>query len=460
MRELSLLEAARERPTRDCLVVEGRTWSYGEVADWVRRAMTRLDDRGVGVGDRVALSPRIDFDSVVWLFALFELGCPAVLLHSSLTDSERTVILEEAQPAHTIAEPVPRDVAVDVPTMELAPPDRGLAVVYTSGTRGAPCGAILSRRAFVASHDAHAANLGWAPDDRWLLSMPPAHVAGLSILTRCLIARRCIVLSPEPFEAARVIEALDADQVTLLSVVPTMLRRLLACDDPRWKPSGALRAVLVGGAFFPDALRHEARDRGVPVLATYGCTETCSQVTAQRLDQSGQPGSGKPLEGVKLRIDSGEIQVSGPMLMDGYVGKDNRNSPWTADGWFRTRDAGKLRADGQLVVAGRTDDVIVTGGENVAPLEVEVFLESVAGVTAACVFSVPHEDWGEEVVAGVVIDPSEFDGVALRQRLGAALAAYKRPKRIAIVRSLPLNRSGKVDRNRVRELCEGALAPI
>ncbi len=460
MRELSVLEAAREYPTRDCLVVEGRVWSYAEVADRVRGAIADLRCHGVSPNDRVALSPGVDLDSALGLFALFELGCPVVLLHRRLTDAERAVILEETQPVHVIGKAVPRDAVTGASDRQPVPPDRCLAVVYTTGTRGKSCGAILSRRAFVASYDAHSANLGWTPADRWLLTMPPAHVGGLSILTRCLIARRCVVLGPEPFDASQVIEALGAQDVTLLSVVPTMLRRLLACEEPRWEAGAALRAVVVGGAPFPDALREEALDRGIPVLATYGCTEACSQVTTQRPDQSGQLGSGTPLQGVKLRIERGEIQLSGPTLMDGYVGDDDPDSTWTADGWFRTRDGGELRTDGQLVVAGRIDDLIVTGGENVAPLEVEAALESVAGVIGACVFSMPHEEWGQEVVAGVVIEPSAFDRATLGQRLAEQLAPYKRPKRISVLDSLPLNRSGKIDRRRVKSLCKGALEPI
>ena len=460
MRELSVLEAAREHPRRDCLVVDGCVLSYAEVADRVRQAIASLGHRRVRVGDRVALSPGVDLDSVIWLFAFFELGCPVVLLHRHLTDGDRKVILEETQSVHMIDEPAPRDAVVEALDPEPVPPDRCLAVVYTSGTRGPPRGAILSRRAFVASHDAHAANLGWTPADRWLLSMPLAHVGGLSILTRCLIARRCVVLSPGRFDAARVIKALDENDVTLMSVVPTMLRRLLACDEPRWKPAAALRAVLVGGASFPEGLREKAHDRRIPVLATYGCTEACSQVTTQRPDQTGQPGSGRPLKDVKLRIDDGEIQVSGPMLMDGYVDEDNHDATWTADRWLRTRDAGELSADGQLVVAGRIDDVIVTGGENVAPREVEAILESTAGVVAACVFSLPHAEWGEEVVAGIVVDQSAFDRAALSERLREQLASYKRPKRIGMLRSLPLHQSGKINRRRVKELCQDALEPI
>ena len=460
MRELSVLAAASQHPSRDCLVTDGRVWSYAEVADRARRAIADLMRRGVKPGDRVALSPGVDLDSIVWLYALCELGCPVVLLHPRLTASERAVILEETQPIHVVAEAIPLDVIFGGSDMEPVPPDRCLAVTYTSGTRGAPRGAILSRRAFVASHDAHSANLGWTSTDRWLLCMPPAHVGGLSILTRSLIARRCVVLSPGPFDAAQIIQALDEHDVTLLSVVPTMLGRLLACQEPRWDGGPALRAVLVGGASFPDALRAEASARGICVLATYGCTEACSQVATQRLDQSGQPGSGAPLQGVKLRIENGEIQVSGRTLMDGYVREAESDSTWTADGWLRTHDAGELRPDGQLVVTGRLDDLIVTGGENVAPLEVEALLESVPGIASACVFSVPHEEWGEEVVAAVVTEPSGFDCVTLNQRLVEQLASYKRPKRVAIVESLPLDRSGKIDRGRVKELCKDALEPI
>lgn len=460
MRELSVFEAAREHPTQDCFVVDGRVWSYADVAARVQCAIESLARHGVGSGERVGLSPGVDLDSVVWLLALFELGCPVVLLHPRLTDAERVVILEETRPVHVIGEAVPRATGVVVSDGAPIPPDRCLAIVYTSGTQGNPRGAILSRRAFVASSQAHSANLGWTRADRWLLSMPPAHVGGLSILTRCLIARRCVVLSPGPFEASRIVDALNTHGVTLLSVVPTMLRRLLACDDPRWEASIALRAVLVGGASCPTALRREAHARRIPVLATYGCTEACSQLTTQRPEQSGRPGSGVPLQGVQLRVDDGEIQVSGAMLMDGYVAAADSDSTWTDDGWLRTGDHGVLGPDGQLFVFGRTDDLMITGGENVAPLEVEAVLESVPGVVAACVFSVPHEEWGQEVVAAVAIEPSQFERAQLSQALSEQLAPYKRPKRIGILDSLPVLQSGKIDRRGAKELCKDALEPI
>lgn len=460
MRELSVFEAATEGPTRDCFVVEGRVLSYADVADRVRQAIDELGRHGVSPGQRVGLSPGVDLDSVVWLLALFELGCPAVLLHPSLTDAERAEILEETHPVHVVGESGSRDGVASVAGGDSVPPGRCLAIVYTSGTKGKPRGAILSRRAFVASSEAHTANLGWTTTDRWLLSIPPAHVGGLSILTRSLIARRCVVLSSGPFDAPRIIETLDAQGVTLLSVVPTMLRRLLACEEPRWGASDSLRAVLVGGARFPPALREHAHDRGIPVLTTYGCTEACSQVTTQHLGEGRATGSGLPLQGVKLRIEQGEIQVAGSMLMDGYVGEGDSGSTWTEDGWLRTGDFGMFGIDGELHVAGRIDDLIITGGENVAPLEVEAVFEAAPGVVAACVFSVPHEDWGQEVVAGLSIDPSRFDRTSLHECLAERLAPYKRPKRISVVDTLPVGRSGKIDRDAVKALCQDTLEPI
>jgi O-succinylbenzoic acid--CoA ligase len=447
MGELSVFAAAHEEPLRDCLIADGHAWTFAEVAGRVASAIAALRELGVTSGQRVALAPDVGVDSAVWVYALFELGCPAVLLHPHLTERERTAVLSDAEAVHVISEQAPA-AREGQPAVDPVADDRTLAIVYTSGTRGTPRGARLSRRAFVASEAAHASNLGWRPTDRWLLGMPPAHVGGLSILTRCLIARRCVVLAPGPFDPVETIRIMERDRVTLLSVVPTMLHRLLACDPP-WKPTSELRAVLVGGAAFPDALRQQASERGIPALGTYGCTEACSQVATQTLAQAGQPGCGAPLRGIEVRIGAGEIQVRGETIMDGYVGEDRPTGPWTADGWLRTGDLGSFASDGQLLVDGRLDDLIVTGGENVAPREVEAWLETVPGIVSACVFAVPDEEWGQQVVAAIVTDASAHDFDVLRARMNEELAAHKRPKQLAVLDALPLNRSGKVDREAV-----------
>lgn len=460
MDELSILAAARESPKRDCLVVHGEAWSYGDISDRVRSAIALLETRGIEPGARVALTPTADLDSVVWLYALLELGCPAVVLHPRFTDRERALVLEQAQPIHSIrgrAEYAGAGAMVDP---GLVSNDQTLAIVYTSGSRGAPRGARLSRRAFIASAAAHSAHLGWTAQERWLLCMPPAHVGGLSILTRSLIARRCVVLSPGAFDPAEVVTVMARDRVTLLSVVPTMLRRLLALERPLWRPGSDLRAVLVGGAPFPDALRELAVTRGIPVLATYGCTEACSQIATQTFEQSGRAGSGVPLPGIEVRIEANEIQARGEVLMDGYLGEDRSGAAWSSDGWFRTGDLGSFLPDGQLLARGRIDDLIVTGGENVSPQEVESWLQTVPGVASACVFALPHDDWGQEVVAALVVDAGRYSERALITRLRAELAPHKRPKRIGLLDSMPLNRSGKVDRGAVARRATRRLRPI
>ena len=461
MHELSVLAAANEAPTRDCVIANDRVWSYADMATRVRTALGSLRAQGVQLGDRVALTPDVDVDSIVWLYALFELGCPAVLLHPRLTDRERAVVLGEAQPTHVITEPISDDApGHEASTLPPTSDDRTLAIVYTSGSGGKPRGARLSRRSFIASEAAHAANLGWLPEDRWLLGMPPAHVGGLSIVTRSLVARSCVVLSPGTFDPGAVARVMAQHRVTLFSVVPTMLRRLLALKQPTWTPGSELRAVLVGGAPFPDALRELAAKRHVPTLATYGCTEACSQITTQSREQSGTPGSGAPLPGIELRIQEGEIQVRGDVLMDGYLGHDRGGDSWTPDGWFRTGDFGSFLADGQLFVQGRIDDLIVTGGENVAPQEVESWLEAVPGILSACVFSLPHDEWGQEVVAALVTDSTQYSTGRVRGQMAKELAAHKHPKRICLLDSLPLTRSGKVDRTAVKQRCAGQLRPI
>jgi O-succinylbenzoic acid--CoA ligase len=271
----------------------------------------------------------------------------------------------------------------------------------------------------------------------------------LSVITRSLIARRAVVLGPGAFDPSELIGLIDEERVSILSVVPTMLRRMLASRDPVWVPNEALRAVLVGGAPMPQALAQRAANRSIPVLATYGCTEACSQVTTQRPGQSGSIGSGAPLAGIELRVEDEEIQIRGDVLMDGYLAEEPCGEPWTPDGWLRSGDVGELLPDGQLLIRGRLDDLIVTGGENVAPQEVEAWLETVSGIVGACVFARPNEDWGEEVVAAIVTDPAPFRMDDLRARLEAELAPHKRPKRFCLLDSLPLNRSGKVDRRAV-----------
>jgi len=467
MSSLSLLAAARECGQRSAVVTEAGAVSYAAWLARVRGAAAWLADAGVDAADpaaRVALVPEATLDGLALLHALVDRGIPFVPLHPRLTESERRALLDLAAPVTFVSAPpiLPPDGPALAPR---AVSDAAtLAIVFTSGTTGQPKGAILSRRAFVASAAASASNLPLAPDDRWLLAMPPAHVGGLSIVTRSLLARSAVVLPTSgPFAPSTLASSVARHGVTLLSLVPTMLDRLLDLE-PRFEAPPHLRAILLGGAPAPARLLRRAAERGLPVLTTYGLTEACSQVTTQRAGTLPDParGSGAPLPGIEVRIVDGAIEVRGPTCMDGYFPRGAFADPFDAEGWMRTGDIGELDEAGRLHVHARRTDLVLSGGENVYPAEVEEALEALPGIARACVFGVDDARWGQKVAAALVADaetgpPSED---ALRAHLRTRLAGHKRPRLVAWVESLPEGRVGKIDRGAARDRFAAALRPL
>ncbi|AUX42033.1 O-succinylbenzoate-CoA ligase [Sorangium cellulosum] len=474
----------------------GDALTFGDLAPAVAATCARLARAGVGQGARVALVAPNALGTVIAIHALLALGAVLVPIHPRLTDGEARVLIDDARPDVVLREPelaalvgeaaaglaarrdgAPR--AAEAPGVRPPDPSGDLAIVYTSGTTGRPKGAVLPRRAFLAAAEGSAANLGVRDDDRWLLCLPLCHVGGLSIVTRCLLARRAVVLAPR-FDPAAVLASILRDRATLLSVVPTMLLALLEAD--RDNVLARLRAALVGGAGAPARALDECARRGVPALTTYGLTEACSQVTVQRPrdPRAREPGSGAPISGVELRIGGagsdgvGRVEIRGPVLFRGYFRGPERAPELPVDGagWFSTGDLGALDAAGRLHVAARRTDLIVTGGENVYPAEVEQVLESCAGVAGAVVFGVPDERWGHVVAAAIVPDrapPSgPSDGAplppALVEALAAAVAArlapHKRPRRLCAAAALPLTAAGKLDRAGAAERFAAALAPF
>lgn len=296
-----------------------------------------------------------------------------------------------------------------------------LAVMYTSGTTGEPRPVCLTRANFEASARAAAVAVPLDPDDRWLCCLPVQHVAGLSIFTRCAIFGATVYA--EPWAPERIRDLLEAGEVTVASFVPTMLQRLREAGLER---APRLRALLLGGGPIPDELFAWATTAGLPVMPTYGLTETASQVA------TAAPGErrARPLPGVELRISAdGEILVRGPMV--------------ATDGWLRTGDRGRLTAAGLLEVEGRLDDMIVTGGENVAAAEVEAVVREHPAVTDAAVIGVEDPDWGRAVSAFVTGAVSEADVLA---HCRTRLPGFKVPKQVVVLDELPRTASGKVRR--------------
>jgi o-succinylbenzoate---CoA ligase len=346
-----------------------------------------------------------------------------------LSDREQRAIVERARPRRLVT---PED---EVVFADPAPvdPERVWAVVATSGVGGAPKLAELPRTALGSAVAGSLSALDASAFDPWVACLTPAHVGGLLVLLRGAMAGAPVDVI-EPFEAAKVLRL--APEGAHIALVPTMLRRLVAAAQDLSR----LGVLLVGGSPLDPALRDAAARLGARVVPTYGLTESCGGVAYD----------GIPFEGTDVRISpTGEIQLSGPTLMEGYRADPSATAgAFTVDGWLRTGDLGALDAEGRLIVHGRADDAIQTGGETVWPDEVEAVLRSHPMVADVAVVGVPDAEWGQRVAAWIVpadpADPPTLD--ELRDRCRDRLALFKAPSELILVDSLPRTSSGKVRR--------------
>ncbi len=321
----------------------------------------------------------------------------------------------------------------------VGPGDGGAGwIVATSGTAGRPKLAIVPGTAIAASVAASSERLGLGTGDRWLLALPPDRIGGLMVMARALACGGSIQVQ-EASETEAFASTLATGRIQRVSVVPAMLTHLLDGGPPATR----LATLLVGGAALAEPLADRLRADRWPAWMSYGMTETCSHVALAPVDARWQPGlAGRAVGDARIRAgdsvdEPAPITVSGSMLMGGYLGE-----PPLA-GSFRTGDLGFMDSAGQLHVAGRADDVIVSGGVNVHPARVEAALESVPGVTNAAVGSVPDPRWGQRVVA-VIVGPAPFD--ALEAYCRSHLPAAERPRDFHRARSLPTGETGKLDR--------------
>jgi O-succinylbenzoic acid--CoA ligase len=311
---------------------------------------------------------------------------------------------------------------------------------------------------YAASADATAERLSLDRDDVWLAPMPMHHVGGLSILMRSLRIGLSVVLQPE-FDSDRTLERIETEDVTIVSVVPTMLHALLERqreDGRDWtRRFPRLRVVLVGGGPLPAALARRALEADIPIATTYGLTEATSQIsTATVAETAADPSHcGHPVRGVEVRLRDvgpdgyGTLWVRGPQVFAGYVGDPPQSGERFDGDWFATGDIAKIDEEGRIRVAMRRDDRIVTGGENVSPAEVETVLGEHPDVSSAGVYGIADEKWGQIVAAAVVLRPgTDFDPEGLTAWCRERMAPYKVPRRIHVRASLPVTAAGKLRR--------------
>jgi o-succinylbenzoate---CoA ligase len=397
-----LPRAAAQHPQRVALEAPEGELTYAELLE-----AARID---AAPGSRVALALPPGLGFAVALHACLLARAAAMPVDPRLGEAEQAALIASADlvldgplPSRGAAQPVP-------------PRDGDTAlVVHTSGTTAAPRPVELSFGNVQANALGSAVALGLDPDERWLCPLPLSHVGGLMVLLRSAIYGTRAVLGG----AGRA----TADDITVVSLVPTQLRRLL---DTGARPGARLRVVLLGGAAATPDLLDEARAAGWPVRATYGLTQACSQVAVD----------GRPLPGLAVTLaGDGEVLVEGPTVAGGGV--------------LRTGDLGRFGDGGRLEIVGRKSDTIVSGGENVAPAEVEAALLAHPAVADAGVFGRPDPEWGEAVTASVVLrapaDPQE-----LREWVAGRLARFKVPKSVELAEALPRNASGKLLRRELR----------
>jgi O-succinylbenzoic acid--CoA ligase len=405
-----LTSAARARPDHEAVAADDGSLTYAQLDERATRRAAHLAGAGVAAGQRVAVThpPRLAFAEL--LHALPRLGA----------------VLEPGPPARPAAPAGGPASAAELRTS--FDPTAVHTAIRTSGTTGAPKVVELTYANHAASAVASAAALGVEPGDRWLCPLPLHHVGGLNVLIRSVINHTTVVLH-ERFDADRVRATLEAGEVTLASLVPTMLARLRAAGLRR---APGLRGIALGGGPVPAQLLEWARASSIPVVPVYGMTETCSQIAA------GSPA--RPLPGVDLRIGAdGEILVRGPMVAPAAP---------ASDGWLHTGDLGRLDGDGRLHVLGRLKELIVTGGENVAPLEVEQVLLAHPAVVDAGVAGLADPEWGEAVTAFVVLSRPAA-AAELRDWCRERLEPFKVPKAIHAVDRLPRSAGGKLLRERL-----------
>jgi O-succinylbenzoic acid--CoA ligase len=480
-----LYKRAHLTPNRIAVIFNGEALTFSELDDRAVQMGQKLYQAGIQKGESVAFLLKNNVQTVVFIHAIQYIGAVIVPLNTRLTSSElfwqindsdaKLVIVDEtfhgqtehfiSQNIHTLSiDELTRMSGADFKLQTEINLDDLHTIMYTSGTTGKPKGVMLTSGNHWWSAIGSSLNLGLYMDDRWLACVPLFHVSGLSILMRSVIYGMTVVLH-ESFDPKTVNRSIHNEKVTIVSVVSAMLSRMLDELESEAYPAH-LRCMLLGGGSAPKPILEKCKHFSIPVYQTYGMTETASQiVTLAPEDMLRKLGSaGKPLFPAQLKIvkdnveqpvnESGEIVVCGPNVTRGYFNRNDATAEVLKGGWLYTGDIGYVDEEGFLYVLDRRSDLIISGGENVYPAEVEAILLSHPEVKDAGVTGSEHDKWGQVPVAFVVLKKpvSEAD---LKCFCEQHLARYKVPDSIYFINELLRNASNKLLRRELMSLIDG-----
>ncbi|MBD3110554.1 o-succinylbenzoate--CoA ligase [Bacillus sp. AGMB 02131] len=476
-----LKKRAQLSPQRTAIIYEEKQYSFQELYELVMKLSRKLHKLGVRSNERIGLLMNTKFEMVTAIHASMQLGAELVLFNSRLTNQELLWQFEDSQLDWLITEEHFKGIVdsrfspVFIEEMESVKESdsfeeaeefhlhRTATIMYTSGTSGYPKAVRQTYGNHWWSAVGSMLNLGLHENDRWLCTMPLFHISGLSILMRSIVYGMTVILHKQ-FDEKLVNEDIRRYEVTIMSVVTSMLNRMLVQLGDNNYPA-SLRCLLLGGGPAPLSILESCKNKKIPVFQTYGMTETSSQIVTlspeYSLEKLGSAGKALFPSQLKIMVDGreagtreiGEILVKGPNVTVGYVNRQEETSKAFLDGWLKTGDIGYLDEDGFLYVVDRRSDLIISGGENIYPAEIEAALLKHPSVFEAGVTGAEDAKWGQVPVAFVVVndlaDPDE-----LLNHCRQYLAGYKVPKQLHFVSELPRNASNKLLRRQLLKLIE------
>ncbi|MTH54408.1 o-succinylbenzoate--CoA ligase [Bacillus mangrovi] len=473
-----LMQRAALTPDRTGLETEHQSFTFRELHSEALKRAGALRKLGIKKGDRIAILLKNSAEMAHQIQAVFYCGATAVLLNTRLTAEEWNYQLKDSKAALFICgeefdKKIP-DANIVTPSQmrEMAAPLKDpveefvlsdtAVLMYTSGTTGKPKGVMQTFGNHYWSAVGSVLNLGLGPEDKWLAAVPLFHISGLSILIRGIIYGMPVQLHG-PFNPEAVNHAILHEKVTIVSVVSTMLAALVENGKGRPYP-GSFRCMLLGGGPAPKALLEQCRDQQIPVFQTYGMTETSSQFATLSPEYaiSKLGSAGKPLFPCRVRIMNengeeapvqtpGEIAVKGPNVMKGYWNREDATAAALRNGWLYTGDIGRVDEEGFLYVLDRRSDLIISGGENVYPAEIEAVLTAHPSIADAGVAAKEDKKWGQVPHAFIVASDPMTESDVIRY-CAERLAKYKVPGKVTFMEKLPRNASSKLQRNLLKEL--------
>lgn len=474
-----LQKQVNERPDHPAFYWQDEIWSFAEVGQEVKQWVDTFSIKIPNKEKRIGLFSRNSKEMYFSILALWELGKELVLLNTQLSIQELRYQLTDAKVNQVVVatESLSFFAKLDFLTViEMVQPENSVlstsettatyqldataSIMYTSGTTGNPKGVVQCFSNHLASALATQENMKITEADCWLCSVPLFHISGLSIIIRQLVLG-CSLRLYSKFEAKIVTEDLAEGRGTVISVVAVMLRELLE-HYPKNGYSSVFKAMLLGGGPISPKALEKCESYGVPVIQSYGMTETCSQVVALSFEDAAKKigSAGRPLTGMAIKIidanekqiapnNVGEILLKGKNVVRRYLnGEQWQTVKWTPDGWFKTGDMGYLDEDGYLYLVSRLSELIISGGENIYPTEIEHVLQEFPGVKEVAVIGEPDEKWDAVPVAYIVGAPS-ITAEMINAFAKQYLAKYKLPKRVYLCHSLPKTASGKLAKHRL-----------